>query len=377
MNEARTTNLHSNEQFRHERKFLHFVTGSGNRLSTPQAASRCKLLIKSPQRIAVVRALGGLGDFLCVIPAVRSLRAALPQATLTLIGLAAVRPLVKRFGHYLDDLIVLPGYPGLPEQPLQLEQIPAFLELAQKQQFDLALQMQGNGTLTNPLTVLLGASQTAGFYLPEQYCPDPGYFLPYRSEEAEVRRYLRLMEHLGIPTQGEALEFPLNQQDWQELRAIADTHPLQSNAYVCIHPGASVPSRRWSPQQFAAVGDALAEWGYQVVLTGSLSEIELIQAVATRMNAPALNLAGQTSLGALAALLQGARLLVCNDTGVSHLAAALQVPSVVIFTDSDHKRWAPLDRDRHRVVCATPDTPSQALTQAEELLQQEGCYVAS
>ncbi|HEY9604288.1 MAG TPA: hypothetical protein V6C85_21920, partial [Allocoleopsis sp.] len=72
------------------------------------------------KRIAVLRALGGLGDLLCAVPALRSLRAAHPQAEIVLIGLGAIEPLVRRFDRYLDTLLEFPGYPGLPEQPLQV-----------------------------------------------------------------------------------------------------------------------------------------------------------------------------------------------------------------------------------------------------------------
>jgi ADP-heptose:LPS heptosyltransferase len=88
----------------------------------------------------------------------------------------------------------------------------------------------------------------------------------------------------------------------------------------------------------------------RVVLTGSSGEAALTRAVADAMTAPALDLAGETDLGALGVLLRGARLLVCNDTGVSHVAAGLRVPSVVVFDRmSDREGWPPLDRVRHRV----------------------------
>ena len=62
------------------------------------------------------------------------------------------------------------------------------------------------------------------------------------------------------------------------------------------------------------------------------------------MRFEALDLAGRTTLGTLAAILERARMLVCNDTGVSHLADALSVPSVVISTGDNPERWAPVDR---------------------------------
>ncbi|HWT79106.1 MAG TPA: glycosyltransferase family 9 protein, partial [Candidatus Methylomirabilis sp.] len=73
--------------------------------------------------------------------------------------------------------------------------------------------------------------------------------------------------------------------------------------------------------------------------------------VAAQLPNVAVNLAGRTDLGSLAALLSGAALLVCNDTGVSHLADALRVPSVVISTGNNPQRWAPRDQERHQVLC--------------------------
>jgi ADP-heptose:LPS heptosyltransferase len=334
-------------------------------------------IVSPVERIVLLRALAGLGDLLCVVPALRALRAAFPQAQIALIGLPQIRAWVDRYQAYVDALIEFPGFPGLPERSTQLAQIPAFLADMQQQKFDLAIQLHGSGIITNPLTVLLGAKRTAGFYLSGQYCPDTTAFLPWVESESEIRRYLRLLEFLGIPAQGEGLEFPLGQTDWQAFEAIAKTHHLSPGNYVCVHPGASVVERRWLPEQFARVADELAHRGLQVVLTGSASEKSLAQQVSQSMQSSAIDLTGCTSLGALAVLLHQSRLLVCNDTGVSHLAAALRVPSVVIFSQSDPNRWSPLDRDRHRVVHHPAGvTLTAVLTQVHHLLQQEPAHVA-
>jgi ADP-heptose:LPS heptosyltransferase len=131
-------------------------------------------------------------------------------------------------------------------------------------------------------------------------------------------------------------------------------------------------------------------------LTGSAHEAQLTAAVARAMRAPAVDLAGRTSLGAMGALLSRARLLVTNDTGISHLAAALRVPSVVVFTASDPARWAPLDARLHRRVavhpiecrpcghklcpvghpCSLGIEPRQVLAAVEGLLGEERAHAA-
>ena len=309
-----------------------------------KVAARCK-----PQRIAVFRALQ-LGDLLCVVPALRALRTACPTSEITIIGLPWARAFVERFPHYLDRFIEFPGFPGLPEQPWNALRLLRFLAVVRSKKIDLVLQMHGCGPIVNPLTAWFGGRQTAGFFLPETQRPPSEGFMPFPAHEPEIRQHIRLMEFLGFPARGDALEFPLFDRDREEFRALCRRTGLQPGNYVCIHPGAQLASRRWPVQRFAAVADALAAWNLQIVLTGIESEKPLTGAVARHMHAPAIDLAGRTSLGGVAAVIANARLLIANDTGVSHLAAALKTPSVIIASGSDPGRWAPLNRNLHRVL---------------------------
>jgi ADP-heptose:LPS heptosyltransferase len=321
-----------------------------------------------PRRVVILRALQ-LGDMLCAVPALRALRAALPQAELVLAGLPWARDFAARYRMYLDGFRELPGYPGLPERPPEPARVAPWLVERQAERFDLAVQMHGSGRVTNPLVALLGARRTAGFFVPGDYCPDPELFLPYPDYGLEVHRLLRLAEFLGARRQGDELEFPILPADFEELRRLEGVESLEPGGYVCVHPGASVAPRRWPPERFAEVARALATWGLRLVFTGTEQEIALCRAVGQTLAGPYLNSAGRTSLGGLAALLRGARLLVCNDTGVSHLAAALVVPSVVISTGRNPDRWAPLDGRRHRVLCRDGGVPpDEVLRHAGELL---------
>lgn len=289
-----------------------------------------------------------------------------------LIGLDWAREFAARFGRYLDGFIELPGFPGLPECPPQVERFPKFLEEVQARPFDLVIQLHGSGEVTNVLTALCGGRECAGFFRPGRFCPDPERFLAYPDHGLEVRRLLRLMEFLGIPSRGEELEFPLSERDHGRLGAlVGENEPIQSGEYVCVHPGASVPERRWATEHFAQVARVLAGEGLRIVLTGTEGERALTRAIAQDLPSPALDLAGQTDLGTLAALVSGARLLVCNDTGISHVAAGLKVPSVVLSTGENPERWSPPDTKRHRVVRFDEGLrPDEVIALAQGLLKE-------
>ena len=307
---------------------------------------------RPPETIAVFRAIK-LGDLLCTVPTFRALRHAFPDAHIALISLPWAQEFVKAYRDCIDEFISFPGWPGLPEQPVAPAKVIAFLGEMQARQWDVVMQLQGNGTVVNAMLSLLGGRVLTGYFKPdvpsERWAGQAGLFMPYPEPSHEIHRHLSLLTYLDIPDQGTETTFPVDELEeertWQLLTA-ADLAPHQ---YVCIHAG-GISGRRWPAYQFAAVADELAHRGLQIVLTGTLAEQPIIYDVKSLMVRPAISLAGQTSLGVLAALLRQSALLISNDTGVAHLAIASRTPSVVIYTSADPDEWGPLNRSRHRVV---------------------------
>ncbi|MEZ2334880.1 glycosyltransferase family 9 protein [Mucilaginibacter sp. RCC_168] len=299
------------------------------------------------KKIIVFRALQ-LGDMLCHIPAMRALRHAYPNASITLAGLPWAKSFTERFNNYFDDFIWFPGFPGLPEQPVDPVLFASFLNKVQNRHFDLALQMQGNGTIVNAMIALFEAHYTAGFFLPDDYAPNLEYFLAYPDHGSEIERHLLLMDYLGIPSQGTQLEFPITAQDQYDYETLQLA--LAPKQYVCIHPGSRGAWRQWPVEHFAALADYAVECGFKAAITGTREEADIVAAVIGQMREPAINLAGLTNLGAMGILIKNAYALISNCTGVSHMAAAFQTPSIVISMDGEPQRWGPLNKKLHRTI---------------------------
>jgi len=310
-----------------------------------------RALFPTPNRVAIFRALQ-LGDMLCAVPALRALRAAWPQAHITLIGLPWALSFVDRFASLIDELVVFPGACGFPEQAETDAGLPSFFAAMRERRFNLAIQMHGSGGPANAIVKHMGADACAGFRQPHE-ASEPG-FIPWPNRMPEPHRYLALVHALGLRSADDSLWLPLTEHDCDEYARLLTQHRIESERLVLIHPGAQWPSRRWPASRFAQVADGLGAHGWQIAITGIASEVPITTAVLRAMTTPALHLAGATSLGGLAALVAHAQLVVCNDTGISHVAAAMRTRSTVIASGSDTRRWAPLDHDRHRLIADYP-----------------------
>lgn len=150
---------------------------------------------------------------------------------------------------------------------------------------------------------------------------------------ARERHVLGLVEAVGAPARGTQLELFVTPAEEAEAEvALRAAGVDASRPIAALAPGASFgPSKLWPPAHFAAVGDALASAGAQVVIVGSPAETPLADLVREGMRAHAADLTPGAGLGRLKAVLRRARVLVCNDAGARHVAVAFGTPSVVLF----------------------------------------------
>ena len=140
------------------------------------------------------------------------------------------------------------------------------------------------------------------------------------------------------------LDFRVAEKDRLDARRLlADVAPAKD--ILVVHVGAGSKVKRWPEQHFAATADALAgrHEELQVVLTAGSSEAEIAHEVSSLMKEPALNLAGQTSLGSLAALLEIATAAVGADSGPLNLAVAVGTPTVHLFGPASVERYGPYE----------------------------------
>ncbi|MCW3042030.1 MAG: Lipopolysaccharide heptosyltransferase [Actinobacteria bacterium] len=182
-------------------------------------------------------------------------------------------------------------------------------------------------------------------WLPE---PEPEALLRH-----EVRRQLDLVGSAGFRVADERLGLRIPAAASRRTSSVLAE--LSPGPVVVVHPGASAPSRRWPAGRFAAVARRLSEEsGCQIVFTGSSGERELVEDVRSAMGAPSRSVAGSLDLAGLAALLARADLLVANNTGPVHVAAAVGTPVVDLYalTNPQHTPWmVPCRVLSHDVAC--------------------------
>ena len=333
------------------------------------------------RKIAVLKATA-LGDFLATLPALYALRDTYPDAEIVYLGRPLHKALVEGRPSPIDRVEVVPISHGVrvepddPDRPEDKAELDAFFARMQAERFDLAIQMHGGGANSNPFVKRLGARITVGLKAPD--APELDRWIPYVVYQHEFMRLIELMRLVGATPCSFEPHFPIVDGDLTELN---ERLPEITSRYVVLHPGASDMRRRWLPERFAQVGDALAQQGFQVVITGVGSESDVIDSVIHHMHAPAINTCQRLTLGGLAALLACADLVVSNDTGPLHLADAVGTPNVGIFWCGNYLNWSHFTRSRHRplaswtVHCPLCGADMSVTDPPRDVCRHETCFV--
>ena len=274
--------------------------------------------------VLALRALG-LGDFLTGLPALGDVKAALPGHEVVLAAPAVFAPLAP-LTPAVDRL--LPAAELAPVSPA-----PAGL--------DVAIDLHGNGPASRRLLSVLRPRQLHGFADPAGRLTGPRWV----ADEHEVARWRRLVrEVLAAPAGG----WPGAEVAGCHAVGCMRLPPVATpDGLTVLHPGAAAPSRRWPAARFAAVASALRRQGHRVVVTGGPAEAGLARAVATEAGVRALL---GLELLELVALVGRARLVVCGDTGVAHVASNYRTPSVLLFGPVSPANWGPPPDGPHRVL---------------------------
>jgi ADP-heptose:LPS heptosyltransferase len=176
--------------------------------------------------------------------------------------------------------------------------------------------------------------------------------LPWVEREREPLRWLRLVAAIGVAEAGTQFDLPVSPIGRERLTQLLP--PADGRPRVGLHVGARDPARRWPAAAFATVADVLIDrCDAHIILTGAIDERVLTADVRGRMRGDAVDRAGETTLDELAAVVASLDLLITNDTGVSHVAAATRTRSIVLFGPTRPERWAPLDQELHTAIDAT------------------------
>ena len=356
----------------------------------------------SAQNLLCVR-LNNMGDVLMATPAMRALRnggagaRASNRRRITLLAStagAAVAPYIPEV-----DAVIRYDAPWNKSSSAHDSHVDRhFCEELAARAFDAAVIFTCYSQSPLPAALLC---TLAGIPLKLAHCRENPYQLlsdwvrehePGAGVRHEVRRQLDLVAVVGARADDERLSLQVPASVRASLAARLGplvTVPLEKDRYIVIHAGATAPSRRYAPERFALAARTLHDrLGVPVVFTGDGHERTLVDGIVAQSASSASNLAGMLSLGELAALIGDAGLLVSNNTGPVHIAAALGTPTVDVYalTNPQHTPWnvahAVINRDVpcrfcHKSVCprgdnACLDVPADDVADAAERLWRAG-----
>jgi ADP-heptose:LPS heptosyltransferase len=291
------------------------------------------------RKILVIQ-LGPFGDALLTTSYFETLKRRSPEAKLFYL-IKEPYDIVIRDHPLIDGIMVIRRRQGLRYALERLRTVCAI----RAEGFDLVIDQQ-NQPSSQQLTFLSGARYRLGY-------ADARFSWAYnlRAGRGPLRysanRKFDILEPLGIEEEEYRLYFPIPSEAGDYVDTWLADAGLDARRLVCISPGSPVRKKRWKPESFAGLADSIQTLtDDKVILLWGPREVGDVEMVRALMRTePAV--APPTDLHQAAALLRRCRLLVCNDGGLNHIAAAIGTPALAVFGTTDPAVWSPASVFNH------------------------------
>ena len=307
-------------------------------------------------KILVIR-VDGIGDLLNSTPAITLLRESYPSAEITVLARPLNAPVL--IGNPDVDKILAFARDG---KHRSLKARLQFYRELRREGFQLVVAMQ-TGMWPHLVAFLSGAPYRLGRYQ-KRFKSTLTHAWHGKYPKGETHEVDRNLELVRLVCEGEGtrkLKFHLLPNEVAAAKAQLASYGVGADTFLIgIHPGGSSYDKRWPERQYAELADRLVQqYNATILLLRGPEEEALAHNIQQAMQSHAIVHAPET-IRELGALLSCCNLVVCNDSGPMHLAAALDVPTVAIFGPTDHIAWHPLSENAAVVRRDMPCWPCSA-----------------
>ncbi len=323
---------------------------------------------KESRNILIIKP-SSLGDIIQALPALSAIRRQFPDAKISWLVRPEFAELLK--GHPHLDEIILFDRKLLGKAWYNWHAFIALLSLVSRLRrcrFDAVLDLQGLFR-TAGLAMLSGCKDRYGMGSTREFASIL-YSHPVAPDQDSIHvadYYMKVAQAAGAEDLKVEFVLPQDPASCGSVKNLLEKNNLAGDNYVVFVPSSLHRKKCWPAERFAGLAVKITtQFGLSVIATGTANERELIDDIKRVCNVDIVNLAGQTSLSELIALQRNAKLVVSNDTGPGHIAAALGVPLVMIFGLSNPIRVLPYGRGETVAAIqaftrdATPYTNDQA-----------------
>jgi len=300
-------------------------------------------------RILVIRQQNQMGDMLLATPCLRALRQSVPGSWITLLASHENAAVVLNNPHVNEVLVY--DKRVFRKNPIALIR---FVQSLRRRNFDISIVLSTvSFSITSAVLCVVSGARYKVSYSGSSYglgFVDQAFHVSVpleNSGEHQTRLGLKLLEHFDVTSSDlSPIMVPdkQNEQFAEEFMAQSFPGPCGKGIVVGIHPGAGKAKNRWPASRFAEIANKLHQVrNASIVVIGGPSDGEVLDALLHDLEFKAAVLTGE-SIGGVAAVMERLSLLLCNDTGVLHVAAAVGCPTLALFGPTDPSRWAPLGR---------------------------------